>query len=107
MRRSMAENDALGDRMKLYEGAEVDRRLMPLLPALARLDGRSFHNFTKHAKRPFSEVTHQLMVTVTRHLVEETGAAIGYTQSDEIQLAWYSSEMKSQIFFDGRIQKMV
>ncbi len=28
--------DALGDRMKMYEGAEADRRLLPLLPALAR-----------------------------------------------------------------------
>jgi len=32
---------------------------------------------------------------------------IGYTQSDEISLAWYSPITSSQIFFDGKIQKMV
>jgi len=33
-------------------------------------------------------------------------AVCGYTQSDEITLAWYSKDPKSQIYFDGRIQKM-
>lgn len=33
-------NDGLGDRMKLYEGLEAGRRFMPLLPVLARIDGR-------------------------------------------------------------------
>lgn len=32
-------SDDLGDRMKMYEGMEAGRRLMPLLPVLARIDG--------------------------------------------------------------------
>lgn len=48
-------NDALGDRMKLYEGAEAQRRLIPLLPAIIRLDGKGFHNWTRCLKRPYDE----------------------------------------------------
>lgn len=33
--------DYLGDRTKMYERAEAGRMLMPLLPVIARIDGRS------------------------------------------------------------------
>lgn len=99
--------DALGDRMKMYEGAEAGRKFMPLLPIVARLDGRGFSRFTKGMERPFDQRMSDAMVAVTRHLVEETNAVMGYTQSDEITLAWYSDSLKSQTWFNGRIQKMV
>lgn len=98
--------DALGDRMKLYENLESDRRLMPLLPALARIDGRCFSSFTRGLERPYDSRLSNLMQDTAEFLVRETGACVGYTQSDEISLAWYSSDHRSQIFFDGRIQKM-
>ena len=98
--------DDFGDRMKLYEGAESSRRLMPLLPIMARLDGRSFHSFCRGLNRPFDERFKSLMVSVTKFLVEETNAVVGYRQSDESSLCWYSDNIKSQVFFDGRIQKM-
>ena len=93
--------DDFGDRMKAYE-ALTDARLLPKLPVCARLDGRTFHTFTKHAHRPFSEGLHRLMVDVTEHLVAESVADVGYTQSDEITLCWADSVP----FFDGRVQKM-
>jgi len=102
----MADTDELGNRMKAYEGVESGRRLMPLLPAMARLDGRSFSNFTKGLNRPFDESFIALMQHVTRYLVSSTGACAGYVQSDEISLAWYSTTHASEIFFDGRVQKM-
>ncbi len=98
--------DDLGDRMKMYEGMEAGRRLMPLLPALARIDGRSFHNFTRGMDRPFDAVFSSCMVDTTVTLVRDTGACMGYTQSDEITLAWQSETTQSQIFFDGRVAKM-
>ena len=100
-------DDALGDRMKVYENAESDRRLMPLLPALARIDGRCFSSFTRRMSRPFDERLSRLMIATTRFLVEETNACVGYTQSDEISLGWLATDPKSEIFFGGRIQKMV
>jgi tRNA(His) guanylyltransferase len=99
--------DELGDRMKLYEGIEAGRRLMPLLPILARIDGRAFHAFTRGMDRPYDAVFSEAMIATTGHLVRETGACMGYTQSDEITLAWHSTNIKSQVWFDGRVHKMV
>ena len=96
-----------GDRMKMYEKAESGRRFMPLLPVYARIDGRSFSRFTKGFNCPYDERMTKAMVETTKYLVNETNALIGYTQSDEISLAWYSDSIDSQIFFDGKIQKMV
>jgi tRNA(His) guanylyltransferase len=98
--------DALGDRMKMYEQMEADRRLLPLLPIMARLDGKSFHTFTQGLARPFDRRMSDLMVETTKQLVTETSARIGYTQSDEISLIFYSSDVDSQVFFDGRVAKM-
>lgn len=99
-------NDDLGDRMKNYEMMEAGRKFLPLLPIVARLDGRSFSKFTKGLKRPYDIRLSNLMIDLTKYLVQETNAVCGYCQSDEISLAWYSSTRESQIFFDGRIQKM-
>jgi tRNA(His) guanylyltransferase len=99
-------NDALGDRMKLYELAEAGRRFMPLLPILARIDGRCFSSFTHDMQRPYDKTMTACMVATTVQLVSETNACMGYTQSDEITLAWHSLDPKSQVWFDGRIAKM-
>jgi len=99
-------NDSLADRMKLYETVESGRRLMPLLPAVVRLDGRAFHTFVRGLAHPYDERLSRLMIETAAFLVRETAATIGYTQSDEITLAWIPDEFESQVFFDGRAQKM-
>lgn len=100
-------SDALGDRMKMYEGMEAGKKLIPLLPVLARIDGRAFHSFTRGMRRPFDPDFTASMIETTAALVDETNACMGYTQSDEITLAWHSTDLKSQIWFDGRVCKMV
>lgn len=99
--------DALGDRMKMYEGLASPPRLLPRLPVIARIDGRSFHTFTRGLKRPYDEGLSRLMIETTRALVEESNARVGYTQSDEINLVLYSEDLESQIYFDGRPQKLI
>ena len=98
---------SLGDRMKLYEGKEAFRMFMPLLPIVARLDGRSFSTYTKRFDRPFDARMTSTMQATTKKLIEHTGADIGYTQSDEITLVFMNDSNKSQPFFNGKIQKMV
>jgi tRNA(His) 5'-end guanylyltransferase len=98
--------DALGDRMKMYEDYESDRRFFPLLPIVARLDGRGFSRFTKGMDRPFDLRMTRAMVNTTKYLVDHTNAIMGYTQSDEITLTWYSDSLKNQIWFDRRVAKM-
>ncbi len=100
------QNDDFGDRMKMYEQVEAGRRLMPLLPVVARLDGKSFHTWTADLTRPYDVRLINLMQELTQFLVDKTGARIGYTQSDEISLVFYSDSTDSQIFFDGKIQKI-
>jgi tRNA(His) 5'-end guanylyltransferase len=94
----------LGDRCKSYE---INDRFMPMLPIIARLDGKAFHTFCRKLEKPYDKRLTDLMVATTKFLVEETQACMGYTQSDEISLVWYSDSPDSQVFFDGRIQKMV
>jgi tRNA(His) 5'-end guanylyltransferase len=98
--------DKFGDRMKMYESFETGRKFIPTLPVVARIDGRSFSKFTKGLNRPYDIRMSNAMIETTKRLVEATNARVGYTQSDEITLAWYSDDVKSQIFFDGRIFKM-
>lgn len=104
----MPKFNGLGERMKFYESqfGENLAYLMPMVPAIIRLDGRAFHSFTKGLDRPFDAGLIQLMVETTKHLVEETNAVLGYTQSDEISLVLYQQEYQSQLYFDGRVSKI-
>jgi tRNA(His) guanylyltransferase len=98
--------DPLGDRMKGYENVEAQRRGMPGLPVIARLDGRNFSAFTQGLQRPYDTRLQRLMLETTLHLVKHSGARCGYTQSDEITLVYHAGSLKSQLFFDGRFQKL-
>lgn len=99
--------DIFGDRMKMYENKETGDKFMPLLPICIRLDGKSFHNWTKNLARPLDENFRTCMIETTKFLVKETSAVIGYTQSDEISLILYSDNIQSSVFFEGKKQKLV
>lgn len=98
--------DTLGDRMKEYEAVEAERRLDSRLPIVARIDGKCFSSFTRGLARPYDERLSRLMIATTRHLVEESGARAGYTQSDEITLAWHNTNANGQLWLDGRVLKL-
>ena len=101
----MPDKTDIANRMKFYESFTTQTRLMPGIPAMARLDGRSFHTLTKKLRRPYDESLSILMVDLTKKLVEETNAIIGYTQSDEISLIWMPLN-NSQMIFDGKLFKL-
>lgn len=99
--------DDLGDRMKEYEKVTTARKAFKGQPIIARLDGKAFHTFTRGLQRPFDQRLTNLMVDITKHLVDKTNACVGYTQSDEITLAWYvDSFSQAEYPFGGRFQKM-
>lgn len=100
-------HDEFGDRMKAYEAVETARRLDVHLPIYARIDGRHFSSFTRGMERPFDVAMTGAMIETCRQLVQETHARIGYTQSDEISLIWLADSDKSDVFFSGKVQKMV
>ena len=100
-------NDSLGDRMKMYESATTGRVIFKGQPIIARLDGKSFHTFTKGLRRPYDERLKNLMIAITKELVDRYGAKIGYHQSDEITLVWYIQPDSQQEYpFGGRVQKL-
>ena len=99
--------DDLGNRMKEYESKESSRKFIPMLPVLVRLDGKAFHTYTRGLQKPFCSSLIRTMQSTIRELIEKTNASFGYTQSDEISLLYYSDSYDSQIFFDGKINKMI
>ena len=91
-------------RMKSYEDKT---KFMPQLPIIIRLDGRNFSKYTKGLDRPFDKRMSTVMIEVAKALVEETNAVISYTQSDEISLVLYTKSNKTQVYFNGKEQKIV
>ncbi len=103
---SQSDKTTLGDRMKSYEQPSTSRKAFKGQHIIARLDGKSFHTFCKGLKRPYDERLSSLMQTVMKELVDRYNAIVGYTQSDEITLAWYVAPDAPQDYpFDGRFQK--
>lgn len=101
------ETDKFGNRMKFFERAYTDVRIPIDVPLCVRIDGKGFSKFTKGFAKPFDNHLTQAMIDTTKHLVKETNANIGYTQSDEITLIWFQrSEKQSEHIFGGKVSKI-
>ncbi|MGL4758390.1 MAG: tRNA(His) guanylyltransferase Thg1 family protein [Patescibacteria group bacterium] len=103
----MFNNMNLGDVCKWFENNQSPDIMMPLIPTIIRLDGKSFHTWTKGLNRPFDEGLLDLMTDTTIALVKETNAIVGYTQSDEITLVLNSTNVGSDIYFAGEKKKIL
>lgn len=99
--------DALGERMKGYERAS--RTTLPLrLPIIVRVDGRSFHNYTRSLERPFDERLLDVMNRAAVDLCTEMqGARLAYIQSDEISILLHNyAKLETTAWFDNQVQKI-
>lgn len=98
----------LGDRMKNnYENISryyLTRRM----PVIIRIDGKSFHTFTRGFKKPFDDILVKTMQETMRYLCENIqGCVLGYTQSDEISLVLVDyAELTTDAWFGNNLQKM-
>lgn len=101
------DNSNLAKRMKQYESVSKTI-LVRRMPVIIRLDGRSFHTFTKGFKRPFDDVLVKTMQGTMKYLCENIqGCVLGYTQSDEITLVLVDyKNLDSQPWFDDEVQKI-
>lgn len=95
-------------RMKQYEKV-TDQKLIRRMPVIIRLDGRSFHSFTRGFKKPFDDILIDSMQKTALYLCENIqNCVLAYTQSDEISLLLIDYEkFDTQPWFDNRIQKIV
>ena len=99
---------SLATRMKNYE--DVSRiYLTKRCPAIIRIDGKTFHNFTKGFRRPFDPLFMETMLQTAKFLCENiTGCKLAYTQSDEISLLLTDYDATdTQPWFDNNLQKLV
>ena len=104
----MPVHDELGKRMKEFYETIPKTRLMRRCPVVIRIDGRSFHTFTRGFNKPFDEVLIKSMQETMKYLCENIqGCVLGYTQSDEISLILVDyKKLNSSAFFDYEVQKV-
>ena len=98
----------LGDRMKNNYENITRYYLTRRMPVIIRLDGRSFHTFTRGFKKPFDDILVKTMQDTMKYLCENIqGCVLGYTQSDEISLVLTDyAEITTEAWFGNNLQKM-
>ena len=98
----------IGDRMKNNYENITRYYLTRRMPVIIRVDGRSFHTFTKGFKKPFDDVLVKTMQDTMKYLCENVqGCVLGYTQSDEISLVLTDyAELTTDAWFGNNLQKM-
>ena len=101
-------NNDLERRMKKYYEQIPKIKLMRRTPVIIRIDGRSFHSFTKNFDRPFDDVLIKSMQDTMKYLCENIqGCVLGYHQSDEISLVLIDYQnLNSAAWFDYEVQKI-
>ena len=102
------DKDDLGNRMKTNYEQIPKTKLMRRCPVIIRLDGKSFHSFTRGFKKPFDEILIKSMQETMKYLCENIqGCVLGYHQSDEISLLLIDYQtFDSRAFFDYEVQKI-
>ena len=103
----MSVHDDLGTRMKEYEQRN-QYYLQKRTPVAIRVDGRSFHTFTKGFQRPFDDVLMKSMQETAKYMCENIqGAKFAYVQSDEITIILTDYDtLETDCWFNYRTDKL-
>ena len=97
----------LANRMKEYEKRN-QYYLQKRTPVAIRVDGRSFHTFTKGFKRPFDDILLKSMQETAKYMCENIqGAKLAYIQSDEIPIILVDYDtLETDCWFNYRTDKL-
>lgn len=97
----------LANRMKEYEKRN-QYYLQKRIPVAIRVDGRSFHTFTKGFQRPFDKILMTAMQETAKYMCENIqGAKFAYVQSDEITIILVDYDtLETDCWFNYRIDKL-
>ena len=100
--------DELGNRMKSFYEDRTRYKLTRRTNTIIRIDGKSFHTYTKGLQRPFDMGLMEDMNKTTEYLCQNIqGAKFGYVQSDEISILITDyDDITTHAWFDGNLQKM-
>lgn len=100
---------SFGDTFKALE--QDMRTVLPSRHIIGmRLDGKSFHSFTKQYERPFDMRFINSMNSVAKGLISDhlTGTLFAYVQSDEITVFFTDKwNEKTEYFFGGKTEKIL
>lgn len=81
--------------------------LPPRMPIVIRCDGRAFSKLTRRCEKPYDEVVAQAMDEASVELCRQSGAVLGYTQSDEVTvLLTPYRRFDTQPWFGGEVEKL-
>ena len=99
----------IGKRMKEFYEVRTRTYLPRRTNTIIRIDGKSFHTYTKGLGRPFDKSLIEDMVETTKFLCKEIqGAKLGFCQSDEISILLTDyDKIGTHAWFDGQVQKIV
>lgn len=97
----------LANRMKEYEKRN-QYYLQKRIPVAIRVDGRSFHTFTKGFQRPFDKILMTAMQETAKYMCENIqGAKFAYVQSDEITIILVDYDtLETDGWFNYRTDKL-
>jgi tRNA(His) 5'-end guanylyltransferase len=97
----------LKDRVSIYENA-AKHKLLPKLPVIISVNGRSFSKVTSLLEKPFSSDLAQCMYSTLAKLVQEIdGCIFGYSFNDEIVLILRNDQsLETTPWFDNDVQKI-
>lgn len=98
----------IGDRIKRYEKV-WDFSLLPRSPLFIRVDGKSFHTYTRGSDKPFDQHLINAMVKAAQKTAKEmSGFVAAYIQSDEctFMLSDYTN-FDSEGWFNYELNKVV
>ncbi|MEN7388381.1 tRNA(His) guanylyltransferase Thg1 family protein [Bacillus licheniformis] len=100
--------DKFGDRMKGYENT-YRMKLPKRMPIIIKIDGKSFHTYTRGLEKPFDRYLTYAMWETCKYLAQNImGCKLAYTQSDEISLLLTNyDKLTTESWFDNNLQKIV
>ncbi len=103
----MKNKDTLGDRIKHYESIS-EHYFTPKIPILVRIDGKSFHTWTKGCDRPFDNKLITCMFESAKEVARNMQNCRGvYVQSDEATFVMDDTNtIDTDQWFGGRQNKI-
>src|ERR1700733_11134947 len=98
----------LKERIQSYQEI-VDHKLLPKLPVITIVNGRSFRKTTSLLVKPFDIKFFEILTATAVKLMQEIdGSMFGYSFNDEIVIVSRNDKnIDTHPYYDNRIQKIV
>lgn len=106
------ENMEMGEKTSLHTRIEGyydvwKTKLPKRMPICIRCDGKGFSKLTKRCNKPYDVNVARAMDAAAIELCKQSGAAVGFAQSDEITVAMFPyKKFTTEPWFGGSVEKL-